>query len=133
VSPLLYYALSPYYEGKMMALDTVTEYISAARMLLQDRVEPYRYDTADLLFGLNTAILEARKVRPDLFSSSTPCAALQQFTTVDTTAVRMDQQYRMALVYYICAQAQLRDDEATQDARAGGFFGKFTASLLTLS
>ena len=50
-----------------MALDTVQDYVSAARVLLQDTVAPYRYSDADMIAELNLAILEAKRVRPDLF------------------------------------------------------------------
>jgi hypothetical protein len=40
--------------------------------------------------------------------------------------------YRVSLLYYICGQAQLRDDENTQDARASVFLNKFVAQMLTI-
>jgi hypothetical protein len=44
----------------------------------------------------------------------------------------MDPMYRVSLLYYICGQAQLRDDENTQDARASVFLNKFVAQMLTI-
>jgi hypothetical protein len=117
----------------MAALATVQDYVTAARMLLQDKSVPYRYSDVDLLFALNTGLVEARKLRPDLFNLSGNCNEVDSYAVVDTTAVTFDAQYRMALVYYICGIAQLRDDESTQDTRAGGFLGMFRSSLITLS
>jgi hypothetical protein len=112
-----------------MALDTVQNYVTAARGLLQDKVAPYRYEDSDLLEGLNFAMLDAKKLRPDLFRGLT----LQSFSTVDTTAVVIDEMYRVAFVYYIVGHAQLRDEEDDQDNRANQFRAKFSALLLSLA
>jgi len=111
-------------------LTTVQDYVDTARVLLQDTVNsPYRYSTAELVNALNLAFLEVRRLRPDLvrsyFRTSLPVYTASSLTA----AVSMDQQYRMALLYYICGQAQLRDDEATQDQRATIFLNKFTALM----
>jgi hypothetical protein len=112
----------------MAALDTVQDYVTAARVLLQDQSAPYRYPDLDLVAALSFAMLEARKLRPDLFLTTTP----QNFTANDATAVSIDMQYRMPILYYLCGFAQLRDDENTQDARAAGLLGKFTAGMTGL-
>lgn len=110
-----------------MALDTVADYVTRARVLLQDAVSPYRYPDADLVAALNIGMLEARKLRPDLFINRT----VPSYATNDATAVVMDEQYRMSLLYYICGHAQMRDEEATQDARASAFLAKFASQLKT--
>jgi len=110
----------------MAALDTVGKIVDFSRVLLQDTLEPYRYLTADLIANLNTALLDARRLRPDLFlytSTDVP------FYTATSEVVDIDQQYRMALVYYIAGYAQLRDEEDVQDARAGAFIDRITSTL----
>lgn len=115
-----------------MALDTVQDYIDRARVLLLDTVVPYRYADADLVENLNMGILEARKLRPDLLSGYFQ-TSLPDFSTANMNAtVDFDPQYRVALVYYICGQAQLRDDENVQDSRAALFLNKFTGQLLSI-
>ena len=115
-----------------MALDTVQDYIDRARVLLQDQVEPFRYPTLDLVEALNMAVLETRRLRPDVVQSYLR-TALPEFSTADLAAsVPVDPQYRVAFVYYICGQAQLRDDEDMQDARASGFLNKFVSQMLTI-
>lgn len=114
-----------------MALDTVADYVAGARILLQDKVVPYRYADADLVFALNLAMLEARKLRPDLFVGRT--SAIPSFSANDTTAVVFEPMYRTAALYYVVGHAQLRDEEDTVDARAASFLGKFTSQLLTLA
>ena len=110
----------------MAALDTVAQYVSLARTLLQDTVEDYRYPDADLVLALSLAIPEAKKLRPDLFLNKTT----QFFTTSDmATAVDIDELYRVPLVYYMIAHVQLRDDEEVQDQRAAAFLGMFRGML----
>jgi hypothetical protein len=41
-----------------------------------------------------------------------------------------DQQYRLALVYFILGTMQLRDEEDVQDARATAYMLKFTSMLI---
>ena len=116
-----------------MALDTVTNYVTEARILLQDTVPTYRYSDAELIMTLNLAIMTARRNRPDLFLSVT---TLPQFTATDITAgtpFAMDGQYRVAFLFFMVGFAQLRDEEDTQDTRAAAFIGKFTQQLMTLS
>lgn len=115
-----------------MALGTVPDMIRQARVLVQDRDDTagYRYEDDDFVDAINRGLLEIRRTRPDLmreyYSSGTP--------TVDLTdAIPIDEQYRVALLYYICGQVQLRDDENTQDARASQFLNKFTAQLLSIA
>jgi hypothetical protein len=109
-------------------LDTVQDYVAKARELLQDTVDtPYRYSTPDLLSALSLSFGEAKLLRPDLFIV-TP---LQNFTTSDATPVTFDPMYRIALVYYMCGMAQLRDDEETQDQRAAAFLNMFRTKLVS--
>ena len=112
-----------------MALDTVADYVSEARVLLQDQVVPYRYADNELVTGLNLAFLEGRRLRPDLFIVN----AIPSFTDADSTTVKLDEQYRVAFLYYVCGNAQMRDEENTQDARSADFMQKFTAKLLSLA
>jgi hypothetical protein len=112
----------------MAMLDTVADYVRETRALLQDQVVPYRYPDIDLLSALNLGMLSARKLRVDLFLGVT---TVPYFTTVDNTAVAMDQQYRLPFVYFMTGHAQLRDEEDTQDQRASAFIAKFTSQLLT--
>lgn len=115
-----------------MALDTVQDYIERARVLLQDQVEPFRYPDLDLVEALNMAILETRRLRPELLRGFFR-GSLPDFSTADLSAqVPIDPQYRTAYVYYICGHAHLRDDEITQDSRASAFLNKFTAQMLTI-
>jgi hypothetical protein len=107
-------------------LATTSDYITYARVVLQDQVAPFRYPDADLLEGLNLAFSEARRLRPDLFLG---VATLPSYTTNDTTPVVIDSQYPMALIYYMVASAEMKDEEWTQDARAVQFMAEFKRML----
>lgn len=113
-----------------MALDTVSDYVTAARRLLQDELE-LRYPTPDIVDALNYAFLETRRLRPEVF--------LANFTTIPSYSssalsanVSIDAQLRMAFVYYIAGHMQLRDMEDTSDQRSTIFLNKFVAQLLTM-
>jgi hypothetical protein len=118
------------------ALETVGQYLEESRRLLQDEYTPYRYPQDDLIDALNIGLLEARRLRADLFL---PSFVIPWFdpTLVGTSdlavKVPIDPMYRQSLVYYMVGRAQLRDDEATVDARAASLMTKFTAQLLTVS
>lgn len=119
-----------------MTLATVADYVNDARVLLQDTVAPFRYADADLVTALNTALMEARRLRPDLFVTMTKSftQAIPSFTTpVDGTAVPMDPMYAPALLYYVVGRVQLRDDEMTQDQRSYTFVQRFNAQMLGLT
>lgn len=113
------------------ALETVGDYIAEARVLLQDLFTPYRYTDAELVSALNTALLEVRRLRSDLLLPSFDIPFYP--ATPTTTKVLFEPMYRNALVYYIVGRAQLRDDEATTDARAAALITKFTAQMLSIS
>ena len=106
---------------------TVAELVSRARVLLQDTVAPYRYPDTDMLVALNDGLMEARRMRPDLFLY-TP-NDVPQYSAVDATEIDFDDQYRNALVYFVTGYIQLRDEEETSEARAGAFISSFTTKL----
>jgi hypothetical protein len=118
-----------------MALDNVGDYITSARTLLQDTSPDYRYSDADLVNALNIAITEAARVRPDLyFKLFRSGASLPSYSASNqSVTVAVDRRYKSAYLYYIVGQAQLRDDESTQDARASGLLQKFIAQLTTIA
>lgn len=116
-----------------MALETVADYIRDARVLLQDTVADYRYSDPELVEALNLGLLEMRRLRSDLLRSYFRTSIPSFSSSAMTAVVPMDQQYRVALLYYICGQAQLRDDEDTQGARATAFLNKFVAQMLSIT
>jgi hypothetical protein len=119
------------------ALETVGQYLTESRRLLQDEFQPYRYGDDDLIDALNIGLLEARRLRADLFL---PAFSLPYFDPTKSSPgsdldqkVAFDPMYRQSLVYYMVGRMQLRDDEGTTDARAGALITKFTSQLLTIA
>lgn len=114
----------------MPALEKVSDYITESRRLLQDEISPYRYADLDLIDALNIGLLEARRLRADLFL---PAFDIPYFLAADTTkTVPFDPMYRTSLVFYIVGRIQLRDQEENTDARAAALLSKFTGQLLTI-
>lgn len=110
----------------MGPLDTVDSVVAAARTELQDTRTPYRYSDADLISYLNMAMLEARRLRPDLF-----LGRMLTYSTLSTgQPLNFEPMFRPSLVYYVSGRAYLRDDEATTDSRAAVLLNKFVAQLL---
>lgn len=116
----------------MATLETVQNYIDRARVLLQDQVAPYRYADSELVEDMNLGLLEIRRLRPDLMAGYFTTQPPSYSSTSPTAAVDVDPQYRVALLYYLCGQAQLRDTEDVQDNRAVVFMNKFISQMLTI-
>lgn len=118
----------------MPALETVGQYLEESRRLLQDEFTPYRYPDDDLIDALNIGLLEARRLRADLFlpSFTIPWFDPANVSTAKIKPVPIDPMYRQSLIYYIVGRAQLRDDESTVDARAASLMVKFTSQMLSI-
>jgi hypothetical protein len=129
-------ATSPSYYGNYSdrdqpTLNTVADYMADARTLLQDTIPPYRYDDPSLLTALNITLLEARRLRPDLFVFNLETKGqTQSFTEVDETYVAMEPQFRLAILHGLCAHALERDQEDVQDVRASSLMAQFNAGLV---
>ena len=113
-------------------LATVKEYIEDARTLLLDRIEPYRYSDTSLLVALNLALLEGRRLRADLFVYKN-ALRVPKYTAVSGDEVPIEDQFRLAFVYGLCAHALIRDQEDVQDARSTIFMQTFHSILIGIS
>ena len=117
----------------MPALETVGQYITESRRLLQDQVTPYRYPDTDIVDALNIGLTEARRLRADLFLPLFDLPWFDSAGTINTSLpVPMDPQYRSAFVYYVVGRMQLRDDRSTTDQRASAMLTKFVGQMLTI-
>lgn len=120
-----------YSDRDQPTLNTVAGYISDVRTLLQDKIVPYRYDDPSLLVALNVTLLEARRLRSDLFVFNlTVRGQTQAFQAVDDTYVEMEPQFRLAILHGICGHALERDQEDYEDQRASAFLGMFNQGLV---
>lgn len=129
-------ATSPSYFGNYSdkdqpTLNTVADYMTDARTLLQDKVPEYRYDEPSMLTALNVALLETRRQRADLFVFNLAVRGqAQAFQAVDDTHVVMEAPFRLGLLYRMCGHALARDQEDVQDIRATTFFGLANAVFI---
>lgn len=128
-------ATSPSYHGNFTdreqpTLLTVANYIADVRVLLQDTIEPYRYDDPSLLTALNVTMLDTYRLRSDLFVFNDFDGQVQSFTEVDDTVVDIEPAFRLAIEHGICGHALERDQEDVQDSRASSFLGMFTQGLV---
>ena len=116
---------------KIGTLDTVTDYLNDARTLLQDTILPARYDDPSLIIGLNTTLLEARRLRPDLFIyQRDEHDRMPSFSTNSSQIVKMEPEFRVAILYGIVAHALMRDQEDVEDSRAATFMTAFNSMLI---
>lgn len=113
---------------------TVSDVVSEARVLLQDTdAQLYRYSDDQLVAYLNNALLEARRIRPDLFRAYIG-QAIPSYTSADLSAdFPIDEMFFPQFVFYVTGSAELRDDEFTVDARAATLMNQFVAKMLTVA
>ena len=112
-------------------LNSVADYVKDARTLLQDTIEPYRYDDASLLVALNLTLLEAKRIRSDLFVFNIQVRGqVQAFLAVDDTYVEMEPSFRLAILHGLIGHALERDQEDYEDQRASAFLGMFNQGLV---
>lgn len=111
----------------MAALETVADYLSEARVLLQDKGTPARYSDDELVSALNISLFEAKRVRPDLFIGIT--IPTYSAASPNTAVTAVNEIYRLAHLNFIIGHAQLRDDEAVTDQRAAAFLTVFESKL----
>lgn len=110
-----------------MAMQTVGDVITQARRLLQDE-DGSRWGDAYLYAALNMGILEAYRVRPDLFYSTQ--GEVLQYSSVDAGEILHLGPYAPALALYVAGMVQLSDQEENSDTRAGAFQQMFISKLI---
>jgi len=113
-------------------LDTITDYINDCRTLLLDTVQPYRYSDASLVIAMNVTLLEARRLRADIFvyNKLVNGQKVPSFIANDGTQLVMEEQFRLALLHGMMGHALQRDQEDIQDERAGAYNKIFNDMLL---
>lgn len=112
------------------ALATVEGIIADARAILLDEVPPFRYSDPSLVRALNLALLEARRLRADLFNNRHR-TRVPQYTSVNGEEVPIEPEYHLPLSYGVVAHAMLRDEEDVPVERANSFMNTFQSMLVT--
>lgn len=109
-------------------MNTIQDYITSARIQLQDITGSQRYTDDMFKLGLDLAFDEAYRIRPDLFIRNEPVSIV---SSPLATAVPVPRGYQSAFLYYMCGHVQLQDQEDTTDSRASVFLNKFVAQLMS--
>lgn len=112
-----------------MAALTVGDVIVQVRGILQDD-EGERWVDDKVYRTLNLGLLEARRMRPDMFRGMLDNVPQYVPTDVDVP-IAFEQQYIPALVLYTAGMLQAYDIEGVEDQRAAAMLTTFTAKLLT--
>lgn len=105
-----------------------------ARVILNDQITALnpdpRYTEAQLMSYARSALIEARRVRPDLFLSNLT-TSFAAYTAASTIPISDD--YLLPLVDYVVHRAELRDDEFAVDGRSATLYQKFKSGLLGIT
>jgi hypothetical protein len=104
----------------------VSHIIAAVRDVLQDDDEE-RYKDDRLIRGLNLAVRDMRRVRPDFFIGRFSEPVWQ--ATALTDVYPYPEVTFPSVVKYVSGWAELADDEYTTDGRAAGLLGAFRTDL----
>lgn len=109
-------------------LETVADYITQARVQLQDTYAPaYRYEDLKIISALNFGLARARQLRADLFLDTD--GEIPFFTANDASLVPFETMYRQGLLMFVVGYVTLADAEDTTDARAGSLMNAFIVQL----
>lgn len=124
-----------FYDTENQTFTVVGDLLDQIRTLLLDvdaTSGQYRYSTDSIIANLNLGLLEMFRLRPDIFLGN--LFVVPQFNSAQLDAdVVIEQQYVPPLIYYTVGMTQARDDEETQDARAGAFLQTFQRQLLAVA
>ncbi len=112
----------------MAVLATVGEYVAEARVLLQDNMSPYRYSDTSMKMALALALLQMRKMRPDIFIGVTAPSLTP--SSADTVSLPIDEVYRLPLLNFMAGYVQLRDEEGGSEQRASMFMNAFATQIM---
>lgn len=106
----------------------VSDVLTQARELLQDKVSPYRYSDASMITAINEAMFEARRLRPDLFSTQLRSSLTR--VTASGDALPFDDHMVAPVVNYVVGRAEMREDEFATDRRAALLSAAFYTALV---
>ncbi|NQW93622.1 MAG: hypothetical protein HQ446_06250 [Polaromonas sp.] len=110
---------------------TFQQICNSARVVLNDVVFDdstlTRYTETQLLEYARAALVDARRVRPDLFLSRLTGAFPAYAASAE---IPISEDYVMPLVDYVIHRCELRDDEFAVDGRAAALYQKFKSGML---
>lgn len=110
---------------------TVADVKLRVKSILKDKTDPLRYPEADILNAINDGLVEARRVRPDLFLKQSKKFNVPVLT-LDTNVLPIEDQFFNAIVYFTVGYLMLRDDEFSVDGFAAAMLGMAKAQLVAV-
>jgi len=122
-----------YYDSSTQELTSVGNVLGQVRTLLQDvdsTSGQFRYSTDSIITNLNQAMTDLYRMRPDLFLENGFTIPVFNVGALDTP-IGIEEQYISPVIMYVVALTQARDDEQSQDVRAGMFLATFQKQVLT--
>lgn len=117
----------------MASVRYISDLLDRVRQVLQDQDQDgYRYPTSDLVGYLDDYVLEARRLRPDLFvgkfNSDLPTTRVG--ADYSATPFPLPLSCFVSAVHYVAGRAEVRDDEYAADGRAASFIQSAIQSLM---
>jgi len=121
-----------FYDSSTEEFGVLGDLLDQIRTLLQDTdisSTQYRYSTDSIVANINMGLWEMYRLRPDIFLGLG--FVVPQFNSADLSAPwTLELQWTPPIIYYAVGMTQIRDDEGTQDTRAGAFLAKFASILV---
>jgi hypothetical protein len=108
---------------------SIGDTLEQARIILQDKRVPYRYETDELYVYLNNSFTEIKRLRPDIFVGRFENELPKYSEGDESKTYPLADMYFPATVTYMVAMAETRDDQSIATGRAATFLQLFTAQL----
>lgn len=109
---------------------TVLQVKTRVKSILQDKVDPRRYPDEDIINALNDALVECRRMRPDLFVNNKKPFTVPQLVE-DTNLIPIEDQFFNSVVFFTVGYLMLRDTETAVDGFAMGMLNRATNQLVS--
>jgi hypothetical protein len=106
------------------------------RELLQDKdSDAYRNSDEEIVGVINYALVESRKLRPDLYIPGiyayvAPSLTAADLATDPLTELPIDDMYQPAIVEYTVGYISMEDDEFALDGRAVQLLNRFSQKMV---
>lgn len=115
--------------SRTSSLRNIASVIFEARTLLNDTdpTSGYRYPEGELYLYFNTALLNFRRIRPDLFIIAYDTGVPVYSTGNGDVMFPLIETMIPAVAYFIAGQAEMRDDSTGSNERAQAFLAQLPA------
>lgn len=116
-----------------MALETVQDYITASQTILQDEAVVRRYTNGEMAEALGFGLMEARRIRPELFIFNAGGVPNITRATPVSTPIDLDPMYRFPMILFIVHWVMSRDEEEGSQVLANSYYNRFVGKLVSIA